>query len=121
MTTGAARPNPQGTFNVSNVTLSQTFILRASRANIDGVPLYTVNNISYLTPDTPLKLADFHGNSTGVYELDKYSTNSSNINSTKGTFVTIGYHRGWIELVFKSDLKVMDSWHLDGFGFYVVG
>lgn len=121
MTTGAARPNPQGTFNVSNVTLSQTFILRASKVNIDGFLRYTVNNISYLTPDTPLKLADFHNNVSGVYELDKYSTNSSNINATKGVFVASGYHKGWIELVFKNDLNVMDSWHLDGFGFYVVG
>jgi iron transport multicopper oxidase len=62
MTTGAARPNPQGTFNVTNVTLSQTFILHASTAEIDGAPRYTVNNVSYLTPDTPLKLADQFAN-----------------------------------------------------------
>nr|XP_048326680.1 monocopper oxidase-like protein SKS1 [Ziziphus jujuba var. spinosa] len=121
LTTGAARPNPQGTFNVSNVTLSQTFILRASTAKIDSFSLYTVNNVSYLTPDTPLKLADHFGNSSGVYELDKFPTNSSNNNSVKGTFVASGIHKGWIEIVFKNDLKVMDSWHLDGFGFYVVG
>lgn len=121
MTTGAARPNPQGAFNVSNVTLSQTFILRASTAKIDSFPLYTVNNVSYLTPNTPLKLADHFGNSSGVYELNEFPTYSSNNNSVKGTFVASGYHKGWIEIVFKNDLKVMDSWHLDGFSFYVVG
>ncbi|KAL3581356.1 hypothetical protein D5086_015688 [Populus alba] len=46
MTTGAARPNPQGTFNVTNVTLSQTFILTGSRArDTNGFPYYTVNDV----------------------------------------------------------------------------
>lgn len=54
MTAGAARPNPQlqGTFNVTNVTLSQTFILQNSVAEIQGHPRYVVNNVSYLTPNT---------------------------------------------------------------------
>jgi iron transport multicopper oxidase len=124
MTTGAARPNPQGTFNVTNVTLSQTFILRASASEIDGAPpRYTVNNVSYLTPDTPLKLADHFLNGSGVYVLDAFSTNSTNI-ETVGVFVATGNHKGWIELVFTTDLDVMvlmDAWHLDGFSFYVVG
>lgn len=120
MTTGAARPNPQGTFNVTNVTLSQTFVLRASTAEIDGAPRYTVNNISYLTPDTPLKLADHFLNGSGVYVLDEFSTNSTNLESM-GVFFASGKHKGWIELVFKNDLDAMNAWHLDGFGFYVVG
>ena len=37
-----------------------------------------------------------------------------------GVFVATRKHKGWIELVFKNDLDVMDAWHLDGFGFYVV-
>ncbi|KAF5467024.1 hypothetical protein F2P56_016895, partial [Juglans regia] len=120
MTAGAARPNPQGTFNVTNVTLSQTFVLRASTAVIDGAPRYTVNNISYLTPDTPLKLADHFLNGSGVYVLDEFSTNSTNLESM-GVFFASGKHKGWIELVFKNDLDAMNAWHLDGFGFYVVG
>lgn len=122
MTTGAARPNPQGTFNVTNVTLSQTFILSGSLAHIDGATYHTVNNVSYLTPDTPLKLADYYVNgSDGVYELDEFSTNSTNGDAKHGVFVSTGNHKGWIELVLKNDLDVMNSWHLDGFGFFVVG
>ncbi|XVE99208.1 hypothetical protein REPUB_Repub03eG0177300 [Reevesia pubescens] len=122
LTAGAARPNPQGTFNVSNVTLTQAFILQGSTAEIDATPHYTVNNVSYLTPDTPLKLADAYANGgTGVFELDKFPTNSSNIDAVTGVFVATGIHKGWIELVFKNDLDVIDTWHLDGFGFFVVG
>ena len=47
MTAGAARPNPQGTFNVTNVTLSQTLILQNSVAEIQGLPRYVVKNVSY--------------------------------------------------------------------------
>ncbi|XWS75217.1 hypothetical protein CRYUN_Cryun01aG0066600 [Craigia yunnanensis] len=122
LTTGAARPNPQGTFNVSNVTLSQTFILQGSAAEINGTPRYTVNNVSYLTPDTPLKLADAYANGSNVvFELDKFLTNSSNLEAVNGVFVATGIHKGWIELVLKNDLEVIDTWHLDGFGFFVVG
>ena len=69
---------------------------------------------------TPLKLADNFLNGSGVYVVDAFSTNSTNI-EFMGVFVANGNHKGWIELVFKSDLKVMDAWHPDGFSFYLVG
>ncbi|GMN52854.1 hypothetical protein TIFTF001_021998 [Ficus carica] len=119
LTTGAARPNPQGTFNVRNVTLSQTFILSASIAEIGEAPRFTVNNVSYLTPETPLELAEHSGSRT--YDIDKYPTSSKYPNAEQGVFVASGTHKGWIELVFKNEFDVIDSWHLDGFGFYVVG
>ncbi|KAK6790381.1 hypothetical protein RDI58_014181 [Solanum bulbocastanum] len=121
MTTGAARPNPQGTFNVSNVTLAQTFILHGSKGEINGWPRYVVNNVSYFTPDTPLKLADMFVNGSGVYQLDQFPTHSVYDSASYGVSVVSGIHKGWLEIVFKNDLDVMDSWHLDGFGFYVVG
>ncbi|XP_059669146.1 monocopper oxidase-like protein SKU5 [Cornus florida] len=121
MTAGAARPNPQGTFNVSNVTLTQTFILHGSLAQINGVPRYAVNNVSYLTPNTPLKLADQFVNGSGVYQLDAFPVHSINDAGAYGTSVVTGDHKGWLEIVFKNDLEAMDSWHLDGYGFYVVG
>lgn len=121
MTAGAARPNPQGTFNVTNVTLSRTFILHGSTAEINGVPRYVVNNVSYYTVDTPLKLADYFLNGSGVYHLDQFPETTINLHAAYGVSVVTGNHKGWIELVFKNNLDVIDSWHLDGFGFYVVG
>lgn len=121
MTAGAARPNPQGTFNVTNVTLSQTFILHGSVSQINGAPCYLVNNISYLTPNTPLKLADHFVNGSGVYQLDAFPVQSINAAASYGVSVVTGIHKGWHEFVFQNDLDLMDAWHLDGFGFYVVG
>ncbi|KAK3019659.1 hypothetical protein RJ639_004042, partial [Escallonia herrerae] len=121
MTAGAARPNPQGTFNVTNVTLSQTFVLHGSISRINTMPRYVVNKVSYLTPDTPLKLADAIVNGTGVYKLDEFPVKSINDVPTYGVSVVTGTHKGWLEVVFQNDLDAMDSWHLGGFGFYVVG
>lgn len=120
LTAGAARPNPQGSFNVSNVTLSQTFILHGSKGKIGDNPYYLVNNVSYLTPETPLKLADYSLNGTGVYWLDTFPIKYSNVEVSRNTSVVSGTHRGWIEIVLVNDLDVMDTWHLDGFGFFVV-
>ncbi|RZC70563.1 hypothetical protein C5167_033758 [Papaver somniferum] len=121
MTTGAARPNPQGSFNVTNVTISQTFVLHGSKAEINSFRGYAVNNVTHVTPDTPLKLADFFVNGSGVYQLDEFPVDSVNEEASFGTSVVTGIHKGWIEIIFKNDLSVMDAWHLDGFGFYVVG
>ncbi|XP_022845466.1 monocopper oxidase-like protein SKU5 isoform X2 [Olea europaea var. sylvestris] len=121
LTTGAARPNPQGTFNVSNITLTQSFILHGSKAEINGTLRYVVNNVSYLTLDTALKLADYFRNGSGVYELDAFPVRSVNDAAAYGTSVVTGVHKGWLEIVFNNGHEVMDSWHLDGFGFYVVG
>ncbi|KAL9165645.1 hypothetical protein ABFS82_06G183700 [Erythranthe guttata] len=122
MSVGAARPNPQGTFNVTNVTVSQTFVLHGSMALINHSPNYVVNNVAYLTPSTPLKLADHFKNGSGVYRLDRFPVDSVNRVASYGVSVVTGVHKGWLEIVFKNDLLYeMDSWHLDGFGFYVVG
>ncbi|CAJ2629366.1 unnamed protein product [Trifolium pratense] len=121
LTAGAARPNPQGTFNVTNVTISQTFILEASTTTIDRLSRYTVNNVSYLTPDTPLKLADHFSNGSGVYQLDAYSKNTSNVNAVHDVFVASALHKEWAEIVVQNTLTTIDSWHLDGYSFFVVG
>ncbi|XP_065872041.1 monocopper oxidase-like protein SKS1 [Euphorbia lathyris] len=121
MTAGAARPNPQGTFNVSNVNITQTFILETSQVVIGNKSVYAVNNVSYFTPNTPLKLADYFVNGSNVYQLDSFPVDSVNAEAAYGVSVVTGNHKGWIELVFLNQFDIIDSWHFDGFGFYVVG
>jgi iron transport multicopper oxidase len=122
LTAGAARPNRQGSFNVTNVTLSQTFILQGSKAAIDGLSRYAINNVSYYTVDTPLKLADYLVNGSGVYNLDQFPVKTVNAAAAYGVSVVTGIHKGWIELVFMNNiLDAVNSWHFDGFGFYVAG
>ncbi|KAH6763520.1 SKU5 similar 3 [Perilla frutescens var. hirtella] len=101
--------------------MSQTFVLSGSIASFNGSPRYTINNVTYITPSTPLKLAEQILNGSGVYELDKFPVHSSLQAPANGTFVVSGLHKGWLEIVFVNDMEMTDSWHLDGFGFFVVG
>lgn len=103
------------------MTLSQTFILQSTRAEINGAPRLVVNNVSYYTSNTPLKLADHLTNGSGVYTLYQFPIQSVNSEAAYGISVVTGNHRGWVELVFKNDIDDMDSWNLDGFSFFVVG
>ncbi|KAE8682048.1 hypothetical protein F3Y22_tig00111276pilonHSYRG00105 [Hibiscus syriacus] len=93
-----------------------------SVAEINGKARYTVNNVSYLTPETPLKLSNaFANGGNGVYVLDKFPTNSSIVEATNDVFVASGILNGWTEFVFKNDLDLIHTCHLDGFGFFAVG
>jgi hypothetical protein len=74
-----------------------------------------------LTPDTPLKLADHFSNGSGVYQLDVYSKNTSNVNAVRDVFVASALHKEWAEIVVQNTLATIDSWHLDGYSFFVVG
>ncbi|KAI4382687.1 hypothetical protein MLD38_008622 [Melastoma candidum] len=122
MTTGAARPNPQGTFNVSNVKINQTFVLKVEEQEIEGLPRYTVNNVSYYRQtSTPLKLADYKGDASKIYQLDAFPVWSVNTEAANGISVVSGNHKEWLEIVFENPLDVMDSWHLNGYSFFVVG
>lgn len=103
------------------MTITQNFILKASTETFNGSSRHTVNNVSYLIPDTPLKLADYYSNGSGVYELDAYSKNTSNVNAVRGVFVASAIHKGWMEILLKNNLDIIDTWHLDGYSFFVVG
>eukprot|EP01018_Ginkgo_biloba_P012418 Gb_27971 [translate_table: standard] len=121
MTVGAARPNRQGAFNVTNVTIAQTFVFQNTVADINGTLRYTINNVSYLTPVTPLKLADYYNKGSGLYMLDNFPFNVTSQNAVMETSVISGKHKGWAEIVFINNGTEIQSWHLDGYGFYVVG
>ena len=72
-------------------------------------------------PVPPLKLADYFSNGTGVYELDAFSKNTSNANVVRGVFVSSALLKGWTEIVLENNLDIIDTWHLDGYSFFVVG
>jgi len=131
LTAGAARLNPQGSFHYGSITPSQTFVFRNSAPVIDGRQRFAVNNISFVPTTTPLKLADYFNISSGVYTLDGWpSLNSIQESSpmmramlepTLATAVVTGPYRAFVEIVFENTEATLQSWHLDGYAFWVVG
>ena len=89
---------------------------------INGKLRYAVNKVSYVNADTPLKLADYF-NISGIFSEDKLQTvpSSSNGPAVIATSVLRANLHDFVEIVFQNNENTLQSWHLDGYDFWVVG
>lgn len=95
-------------------------MLANSAATIKGKPRYAINKVSYKNPSTPLKLADYY-NISGVFKLNTIKDTSPPGPAVIGTSVVgIEFH-DFVEIVFQNDENTIQSYHLDGSDFWVVG
>ncbi|GMI67266.1 SKU5 similar 17 [Hibiscus trionum] len=120
LTSNAARPNPQGSFHYGQITPTKTFVFANSASSINGKLRYAVNDVSYINPDTPLKLAD-HFNIPGVFSTNSISAVPSGRAATVAASVMPSSLHDFIEVVFQNNENTMQAWHLDGYDFWVVG
>ncbi|KAG8086803.1 hypothetical protein GUJ93_ZPchr0010g10267 [Zizania palustris] len=117
---GAARPNPQGSFHYDSINITQTFVLKNEiPLRINGRRRRTINRISYSPPETPLRLADLH-NLTGVYTTD-FPTMPSNAPPKMASAALNASYKGFLEIVFQNNDTDVQTYHLDGYSFFVVG
>ncbi|OVA03060.1 Multicopper oxidase [Macleaya cordata] len=120
LTASAARPNPQGTYHYGNIKPVRTIVLENSAAKINGKLRYAVNGISYVNPDTPLKLAD-NFNISGVFDLNTIKDMPTPDNPVKlGTSVIGTALHDYVEIIFQNSENTIQSWHLDGQDFWAV-
>ncbi|XP_057473778.1 monocopper oxidase-like protein SKU5 isoform X1 [Actinidia eriantha] len=115
-----AHLNPQDSFNYSSIILNDTFVLKSMPPlEIDGKLRYTLNGISFVNPNTPIRLADKF-NRSGEYNLDFPTTpltrpprmDKSAINAT---------YKHFIEIILQNNDSVVQSFHMDGYSFFIVG
>ncbi|KAJ3669854.1 hypothetical protein LUZ60_010178 [Juncus effusus] len=121
LTANAARPNPQGSFHYGSIPRTRSIILSSSAPLINLKQRYAVNGISFVFPETPLKLADNY-NIAGVFSWDSLPL-APNGGATPGVgtpVVRLGLHE-FVEIVFLNTESKVISWHLDGYDFWVVG
>lgn len=117
---GAARPNPQGSFKYGQITVTDVYvILNRPPELIDGKWRTTLNGISYLTPSTPLKLAQ-QFNIPGVYKLD-FPYKLMNRPAKVDTSLINGTYKGFMEIILQNNDTTVQSYHMDGYAFFVVG
>ncbi|XP_051141270.1 L-ascorbate oxidase homolog [Andrographis paniculata] len=119
LTSNAARPNPQGSFHYGKITPSRTILIANSAPVISGKQRYAVNGVSYINPDTPLKLAD-HFNIPGVFSINSIQSSPSSGAKIATAVMGASLHE-FIEIVFINDEETIQTWHLDGYDFWVVG
>jgi FtsP/CotA-like multicopper oxidase with cupredoxin domain len=120
LTASGPRPNPQGSYHYGLVPVKRTIVLANSAAVINGKQRYAVNRVSYVNPDTPLKLADYY-KIPGVFNVGTISDNPSSGGAYLQTSVMGANYRDYVEIVFQNDENEVQSWHIDGSAFWVVG
>ncbi|XP_058081192.1 L-ascorbate oxidase homolog [Magnolia sinica] len=120
LTANAARPNPQGSYHYGTITPTKTIVLANSAPLINGKQRYAVNGVSYIVPDTPLKLAD-QFNIPGIFEFNTIQDLPKDTPTVLATPVMPASLHDFYEIVFQNNENTMQSWHLDGYDFWVVG
>ncbi|KAL6606411.1 hypothetical protein ACP70R_042064 [Stipagrostis hirtigluma subsp. patula] len=120
VSTGAARPNPQGSFHYGSINVSQVYKLRNEPpVTINGKKRTTLSGISYSPPETPLRLADLY-DKKGVYTLD-FPTMPIDGPPVIATSVINSTYKNFLEIVFQNNDTKVQTYHIDGYAFWVVG
>lgn len=120
LTASGPRPNPQGSYHYGLVNTTRTIILANSAPIINGKQRYAVNSVSFIPADTPLKLADYF-NIQGVFSPGTISPNPTGGGGYLQTSVMAADFRSFAEVVFENLEDTLQSWHIDGHIFFVVG
>ncbi|WVZ12403.1 hypothetical protein V8G54_016933 [Vigna mungo] len=121
LTASGPRPNPQGSYHYGLIQPSRTIMLANSAPYINGKQRYAVNGVSYVAPDTPLKLADYF-NIQGVFYVGSIPTSPNGGNNAylQTSVMGANFHE-FVEIVFQNWEDSVQSWHIDGYSFFVVG
>lgn len=120
LTASGPRPNPQGSYHYGLINTTRTIILLSSAGQVNGKQRYAINSVSYVAPDTPLKLADYF-KIPGVFRVGSISDRPTGGGIYLDTSVMQADFRAFIEIVFQNDEDIVQSFHLDGYSFFVVG
>lgn len=86
---------------------------------IDGHLKTTFNRISFANPKTPIRLAEWY-NIKGNHKVDfpsKPLTSAPKVD----TSIINGTYKGFMEIVLQNNDTIVQSYHLDGYAFFVVG
>ncbi|KAK6947611.1 Multicopper oxidase, N-terminal [Dillenia turbinata] len=120
VTASGARPNPQGSFRYGSINVTQVYVLKNKPPEtIDGKRRTTLNGISFVNPNTPIKLADAY-HVKGVYKLD-FPTEPLTGDPKMETSVINGTYRGFMEIILQNNDTKVQTFHLNGYAFFVVG
>ncbi|KAI8549492.1 hypothetical protein RHMOL_Rhmol06G0028700 [Rhododendron molle] len=117
---GAARPNPQGSFRYGNIPINRTLVLSNGVGLINNTIRFTVNQISFSYPDTPLKLADYF-QLRDVFKPGFFPNTPDYRRPELGISVIDVVRREYVQVIFQNNMRFIQTWHADGYNFFVVG
>ncbi|GLT96856.1 hypothetical protein SLE2022_144510 [Rubroshorea leprosula] len=120
LTASGPRPNPQGSYHYGLINITRTIKLVSSADQVNGKQRYAVNSVSFVPADTPLKLADYF-KIDGVFRVGSISDNPTGAKMYLDTSVMGADYRAFVEIIFENRENIIQSWHIDGYNFWVVG
>lgn len=120
LTASGPRPNPQGSYHYGLINITRTIKLGNTAGLVNGKQRYAVNSVSFIPADTPLKLADYF-KIGGVFRIGSIPDQPSGKKMYLDTSVMGADFRAFVEIVFENRESIIQSWHLDGYSFWVVG
>lgn len=121
LTASGPRPNPQGSYHYGQINVSRTIVVSNSAGLVKGKQRYAVNGVSYVPADTPLKLADYF-KIGGVFRVGSIPDVPPRGRGIRLDSAVMGAdYRTFVEIVFVNRERIVQSWHLDGYSFFVVG
>ncbi|KAK4431624.1 Monocopper oxidase-like protein SKU5 [Sesamum alatum] len=120
VTASGARPNPQGSFHYGSINVTDVYVLKSRPpVKINGKLRATYNGISFVNPDTPIRLADAY-KVKGAYKLDFPSKPLQRSPRVDRSIINATY-KGFIEIILQNNDTIVQTFHLDGYSFFVVG
>lgn len=102
------------------INTTRTIRLSSSAGQVNGKQRYAVNSVSFVQADTPLKLADYF-KIDGVFRVGSISDAPTGGGIYLDTSVMQADYRAFIEIVFENNEDIIQSYHLNGYSFFVVG
>ncbi|KAJ4875613.1 SKU5 similar 9 [Raphanus sativus] len=120
LTASGQRQNAQGSSHYGRVKISRTLILESSAGVVNRKQRYGINGVSFVPADTPLKLA-YYFKIKGVYKVGSIPDKPGREGMRLETAVMGVHHKDFIEIVFQNREKIIQTYHLDGHNFWVVG
>ncbi|XP_022884681.1 L-ascorbate oxidase homolog [Olea europaea var. sylvestris] len=120
LTASGPRPNPQGSYHYGMINTTKTIRLSSSAGQVNGKQKYAINSVSFVPADTPLKIADYFKIS-GVFRVGSISDAPTGGGIYLDTSVLGVDYRAFVEIVFENNEDIIQSYHLNGYSFFVVG
>ncbi|KAK3041067.1 hypothetical protein RJ639_026864 [Escallonia herrerae] len=115
-----ARPNPQGSFRYGSINVTEVYVLKNKAPEVvDGKRRTTLSGISFVSPHTPIRLADQY-KVKGVYKVD-FPPRPLTGPPQMATSIINGTYRGFMEVILQNNDTKMQSYHMNGYAFFVVG
>ncbi|XP_047325091.1 L-ascorbate oxidase homolog [Impatiens glandulifera] len=119
LTASGPRPNPQGSYHYGLIPVTKTIRLASSAGQVNGKQRYAVNSVSFVPLDTPLKIVDYF--KLGGFRVGSISDYPTGQGIYTDTSVMAADYRAFVEIVFENPEDIVQSWHLSGYSFFVVG